>query len=76
MELGLVFLVFAVVGLALFIWWVVVLIEALRVPSATWSAAGQSQILYVLLMVLVGLIGTIVYIAVARPALRGAGANV
>lgn len=62
----------ALVGVALFVWWLLVLIEALKTPSAQWSAAGQNQVIYVVLMVLLGIIGTILYIAVARPALRTA----
>jgi hypothetical protein len=70
MEIMLVLLVFAVVGLALFAWWLVMLIDAVRTPTATWQAAGQEQLLHILLMVFLGVIGTIVYVVVARPKLR------
>lgn len=69
-----VFLVFAVVGLALFVWWLLVLIEAVRIPSTTWKAAGQEQLIHILLMVFLGIIGTIVYVVVARPKLRAVAA--
>lgn len=62
-----------VIGVALFVWWVLVLIEALRTPSSLWEAAGQNQIVYIVLMALLGVIGTIAYVAVARPRLRDAG---
>ena len=64
-----------VVGVALFVWWTLVLIEALRTPTSQWEASGQSQIVYVVLMVLVGVIGTIAYVVVARPQLRSAGSS-
>lgn len=65
----LVVLVALVVG-ALFVWWLLMLLEALRTPNPRWEAAGQSQLVYILLMAVTGLIGTIAYVAVARPKLR------
>lgn len=59
-----------VVGL--FAWWLVILIEALRIPETRWRSAGQDRIVYVLLMVFLGIIGIIAYLIVARPRLRGA----
>ncbi|MCW2782214.1 MAG: hypothetical protein JWR35_2663 [Marmoricola sp.] len=73
MALPLLIFGIAVVGVALFVWWLLVLIEALRTPMSQWEAGGQSQLLYVLLMVFLGVIGTILYIAVARPQLRLGG---
>ena len=64
------FAVFLVIGLALVAWWLVMLIEALRIPSAQWQARGENQLLYVLLMVLLGFVGTILYVVVPRPKLR------
>jgi prolipoprotein diacylglyceryltransferase len=73
MSIALIQLVLVVVGLVVFVWWIRMLIEALRTPASQWEAAGQSLIVYVLLMVLLGVIGTIVYVVVARPQLRSAG---
>jgi len=70
MALSVLALLVLVAGAALFVWWLLVLIEALRVPAAQWERAGQSQLLYVLLMVFLGIIGTIAYAVVARPQLR------
>jgi len=75
MNAGLLVAIVAVVAIALFLWWLLVLIEALRTPTSQWKAAGQNQIVYIVLMVLVGLVGTIVYIVVARPQLRSAGSS-
>ena len=72
MDIALVMLLVLALGLAAFVWWLVVLIEALRTPRQQWEAAGQSQLVSVLLMVLAGLLGTVVYVAVARPQLRSA----
>ncbi len=72
MDASLFAAVFGLAVIAAFVWWLVVLIEALKTPSSQWSAAGQNQILYVVMMVLLGIIGTILYIAIARPALRTA----
>lgn len=65
-----------VLMLPLFIWWLWCLIQALRVPDTAWAAADQNKLVYVVLMVFLGLIGTIAYAVVARPALRSAGATV
>ena len=63
----------AVISIGLFVWWLVVLIEALKVPDRQWDAAGQSKILYVLLMVFAGIVGTILYLVLAKPELRRVG---
>ncbi len=75
MNAGLLAVIVVVIGVALIVWWLLVLIEALRTPSSQWAAAGQNQLVYIVLMVLLGVIGTIVYIAVARPQLRTAGSS-
>lgn len=67
-------LVVGLVLVGLFVLWVAVLVQALRIPESTWQAADQSKLVYVLLMVLLGLLGTVLYWLVARPALRRAGA--
>ncbi|GAA3513938.1 hypothetical protein GCM10022234_05910 [Aeromicrobium panaciterrae] len=63
-------LVLVAIAVALFAWWLLMLIEALKTPAAQWKAAGQSQVVYVILMVVLGVIGTILYIAVPRSQLR------
>ena len=70
MAVSLLLLIFAAVGLALFVWWLAMLIDAVRIPSETWRAAGQEQLVHILLMVFLGIIGTIVYVLVAKPKLR------
>lgn len=60
----------AIVGLPLFVWWLVVLIEAVKTPGPQWDAAGQSLLVHVLLMLFLGVIGTIIYLVVAKPRLR------
>lgn len=67
MDVGL-FGVFAILWLAGAAWWLIVLIEALRRPEQDWAAAGQSKILWVLMMIFLGIIGTILYVFIARPA--------
>lgn len=73
---GLFLLVFFGIVVAVFIWWLVVLLEALKIPDQVWDGAGQNKILYVLLMVILGVIGSILYVVVARPQLRAAGAAI
>ena len=72
-ELILVLLVFGVFLFIPFIIWIRFLIEAVKVPDAEWELAGQNKLLFVLLMVFLGLIGTLIYALVARRAIRQTG---
>ena len=63
-------LAFGLVGLVMFLVWVWALIDALQKPDGQWAAAGQSKLLWVLLIALLGVLGAILYFAMARPALR------
>lgn len=69
----LLFLTLGVV-LALFAWWLWMLIDAIKMPTIQWQGVGQSQAVYIVLMALSGVIGTILYVAIARPRLRCVGA--
>ncbi|NYI76938.1 hypothetical protein [Nocardioides panzhihuensis] len=55
---------------AITVWWLMMLVQALRTPDSVWTAAGQSKILYVLLMIFLGWIGALLYVFIARPGLR------
>ena len=60
---------FMLLGLAMTALWVWSLVDALRIDDRRWDAAGQSKILWVLLIVLLGLLGSILYLVIPRPAL-------
>lgn len=68
-------LILLAIVLAAFVWWLLKLIEALKTPTQQWEASGQSQLVYILLMVFLGVIGTAVYVLVAQPQLRTVGAG-
>lgn len=63
------FAVFMLIALAMTVVWVWSLVDALRIDDRRWAAAGQSKVLWVLLIVLLGLLGSILYALMARPAL-------
>ena len=63
-------IVLLLVWFALTVWWLVMLVQALRTPDSVWAAAGQSKILYVLLMIFLGWLGALLYVFIARPGLR------
>lgn len=67
------FLVFVLVALASVVLWIWSLVDALGVSDHRWAAAGQNKLLWVLLIVLLGLLGSILYAAMVRPALRQPG---
>lgn len=64
-ELGIILVLLGVM-LGLVVWWLLMLIEALRIPGPAWEAAGHNQVLYVLGMFLLGILGTILYVLVPR----------
>ncbi|WP_406032084.1 hypothetical protein OG801_26835 [Nocardioides sp. NBC_00163] len=63
-------IVLLLVWLALTVWWLVMLVQALRTPDSVWAAADQSKILYVLLIIFLGWLGALLYVIIARPRLR------
>lgn len=73
MAVGLLVLLGVLFGLvALVVPWVIALVDALRRPEGQWSRAHQSKPLWVLLIVLTGIIGALLYAVIARPALNQA----
>lgn len=69
-------LLIVAVAIALFVWWLVRLIEAVRIPESAWTNADQNKIVAVLLMILLGVLGTAVYSFAMRPKLKASGALV
>lgn len=63
------FLLLAVVGFAFWLW---TLVDALRYSDATWKAAEQEKVLWVVLIAVLGVIGSLIYVFLPRPALRRA----
>jgi hypothetical protein len=56
------------VGLVMLAVWIWSLVDALRFSDQRWVTAGQSKVLWVILIVLLGLLGSLLYVVVARPA--------
>lgn len=61
-------LVLALVLAAIWIW---SLVDALRIPDQRWAAAGQNKVLWSILIVLLGLLGSLLYVLMPRKALGG-----
>lgn len=70
MALGLFFLLFGVVALAGFAFWVWSLVDAIQRPDADWEQAGQNKLIWILVIIFVGFIGSFIYLLVARPQLE------
>jgi hypothetical protein len=64
---SLVVLAVVCIGAALWLW---SLVDALRVSDQTWNTAGQSKLMWVVVIILLGLLGSALYVAIARPALK------
>jgi len=54
---------------SVFTLWFGALIEALRAPDWLWARASQSKPLFVVLIVLLVVLGSALYLSIARPAL-------
>ena len=67
-----VFGLFGLVALALFAFWVVMLVDALRRSAAKWEKASQNQLLWVGVIVFLQFLGALLYLIIARPALEQA----
>ncbi len=72
MALGLFILLFGIVALAGFAFWIWSLVDAIQRPDAEWEQAGQNKLIWILVIVLIGFIGSIIYLLVARPQLEDA----
>lgn len=62
----------ALVLLSGFVLLVLALIDLVKRPSETWTASGQNQLVWALIVVFVGFIGPLLYLLIARPALDNA----
>ena len=62
-----VYIVVIVAALVLFIWG---LIDCLRYPDQAWDAVGQQKIVWILVIVLVGCLGPLLYFFIPRPKLK------
>ena len=56
--------------LAIAVLWFISLVDALRRPDPHWTAAGQSKLVFVLLMVFLGPLESLLYLFIARPSLQ------
>ncbi len=72
MEGNLFVLIALVIGLASLVLWVWALVDAVRRPTSEWDAAAQNQLLWVVVIVVTGAIGALIYLFVARPQLQRA----
>lgn len=63
-------LVLAVVPIVLLVY---TLVDLVRRPKWVWQQSGQDQLIWALIVLLVGLIGPILYLVIARPKLDAVG---
>ena len=64
--------IFALVMLPLFAIFVWALVDALRRSDAEWEAAGQSKVLWAILIAVLGFLGAALYFFIPRPDLERA----
>jgi hypothetical protein len=60
---------FLVPALVLAAIWISSLVDALRIPDQRWAAAGQNKVLWVVLIVVLGLLGSLLYVLMPRKTL-------
>lgn len=66
------FVVILAVMFVLFVFWVWTLVDVLRTPERVWRADDRRQVSWVLVIALLGWLGSILYVAIARRSLRRA----
>lgn len=62
-------------GLAGLVVLVMALVDLVRRPSEVWELSGHNQIVWALIVVFVGIVGPVLYLLIARPALDAAAAS-
>jgi hypothetical protein len=67
------FLVILLLGVAMTVVWIWALVDALRVPDDSMYRTG-TKLVWVLVIVLTGAIGALIYLAIGRPANPAAAA--
>jgi len=55
-----------------FVLLIVALIDLLKRPAGLWYESGHNQLVWALVVVLVGFVGPLLYLLIARPALESA----
>jgi hypothetical protein len=70
---GLLFLVFAVLGVALLAFWIWALVDCVQVPDDSMFQSG-TKLIWVLIIVFASWIGAILYVAIGRPKRESGGA--
>ena len=63
---------FVLVMLGTLVLLVAALVDLVRRPAKVWEEAGHNQLVWALVVIFVGLIGPVLYLAIARPALEAA----
>jgi hypothetical protein len=64
--LGVIFLLFFLLGIGGLVLWIGALVDAIQVPDDSMYASG-TKLVWVLVILLTGFIGAIIYFAVGRP---------
>ena len=72
MDIGLLGVLVFLMALPLFVFHIWALIDVLRTPQDVWSAAGQNQMLWGIVVLFLSLIGPVLYLIIARPQLLAA----
>jgi DMSO reductase anchor subunit len=70
MALGIFFLLFGAIAIAGFVFWIWSLVDAIQRPDSEWEQAGQNKLVWILVLIFIGFIGSIIYLLVARPSLE------
>jgi Phospholipase_D-nuclease N-terminal len=71
-AVGGLFFIIILVFLASMALWLYTLVDVLRRPDQQYAAAGQTKLVWLLVVLLGHVLGSIIYLAVARPQLERA----
>lgn len=63
------FIIFVLAVFAFHVW---AILDVVRRPASEWQSAGQNQVLWAIVVLLLSIVGPIIYLAIARPQLVAA----
>ncbi|NNL68475.1 MAG: hypothetical protein HKO70_00760, partial [Acidimicrobiia bacterium] len=72
MAIGLVVLLILIFGVGGFVLWIWSIIDAVQRPDAQWERAGQTKLVWILILIFLGFLGSLIYLFAARPQLEAA----
>jgi hypothetical protein len=76
LGVGFVFLLFFALWAAALVYWIVALVEVVRIPEPQFRTAGTDKTMWILIVVLAGIVGALVWYFAKRDEVRAAAGRI